>query len=153
MKNGILTLCLFFAFKFIPAQELGLRFGSVTGDNNTAIDAVFATSKFSRVHADLSFNDGVGIDLLWDFIYRPLYSTVLDSYVGVGPYIWVGEPFQLGVAAELGLAYALDQLPLVISIDWRPAIEVISKTKIEVIRIGLNIRYLFPNDHNRANPK
>jgi hypothetical protein len=45
------------------AQEIGVRFGDVSG-GNVAVDAVFGTSKFSRIHADASFGDGFAIDLL-----------------------------------------------------------------------------------------
>ena len=46
------------------AQELGVRFGNVSG-GNVAVDGIFSTGQFSRIHADVSFGSGVGIDVLW----------------------------------------------------------------------------------------
>ena len=44
------------------AKEIGIRFGEITAGNVT-FDAVFSTSQFSRLHGDLSFKDGGGINL------------------------------------------------------------------------------------------
>ncbi len=51
------------------------------------------------------FGDGVGIDALWDFIYQPLSGEAFHWYAGVGAFAWIGDPFQLGAAGELGLEY------------------------------------------------
>ena len=43
------------------AQELGLRFGHLNG-NNVALDGIFSTGEFSRVHGNLSFvQNGLGL--------------------------------------------------------------------------------------------
>ena len=85
---------------FSNAQELGIRLGNVTG-GDAAIDAIFSLGKYSRLHADVSFGHGVGIDLLWDFLYRPLGNEPLNWYVGAGPYMLIEDPFYLG---EIGRA-------------------------------------------------
>lgn len=36
------------------AQEIGIRFGHING-NNVALDGIFSTGEFSRVHANVSF--------------------------------------------------------------------------------------------------
>ena len=65
----LVSLTLFFGLVLAfnsQAQELGLRFGNVNG-NNVALDGVFALGDFSRIHADVRFgNGGVGIDALWN---------------------------------------------------------------------------------------
>lgn len=125
------------------AQELGLRFGNVTG-GNVAIDGVFSVSKFSRVHADVSFgNYGVGIDALWDFLYRPLGDEIFNWYVGVGPYIQIDDPFYLGVVGEIGLEYRFESVPLAIGLDWRPSVSIIETTDFHPEMVGLNVRYVF----------
>jgi len=135
---SIFILCGFSSF----AQEVGVRFGSATG-GNAAIDAVFSTSEFSRIHADVSFGNGVGIDLLWDFLYKPLAETPLNWYVGVGPYAFIGDPFQLGAVGELGLEYHFAELPIAIGADWRPYFRLIDNTNFGADGFGLNIRWVF----------
>ena len=126
------------------AQEVGLRFGEVSG-GNVAVDAVFGTGKFSRIHADVSFGKGVGIDALWDFLYRPLGGEAFDWYVGAGPYTFIGNDFELGVVGEIGLEYHFNEVPLSIGGDWRPFFRLIDNTDIGWGGFGLNIRWVFGN--------
>ena len=125
------------------AQELGVRFGDVSA-GNVAIDAIFSTGDFSRIHADVSFGGGgVGVDALWDFLYRPLGGEAFYWYAGVGPYIWIDDPFWFGAVGELGLEYQFNSIPLSLSLDWRPALSIVEETDFHGGGFGFNIRYVF----------
>jgi len=124
------------------SQEIGLRFGSVTGGSSVAIDGVFTTTDFTRIHADISFANGVGVDVLWDFIYKPIEGEDLHWYVGAGPYLFMGQPLKIGLMAEVGWAYQFKNVPMVLAMDWRPAVQILSTTKLNFQGIGLNLRYL-----------
>lgn len=143
MRKLLFTfVCAFGMMVTTQAQELGIRFGDVTG-GDVAVDAVFSTSEFSRVHANVSFGDGVGIDVLWDFVFRPLGGEDLYWYAGVGPYAFLGDPFALGAVGEIGLEYRFDSIPLVIGADWRPYFRLIDNTDLGFDFFGLNVRYRF----------
>lgn len=129
-------------FSFVNAQEVGLRFGQVTG-GNVAVDAVFSLGEYSRIHADVSFGNGVGIEALWDFLYRPLSGEAFYWYVGAGPYAFIGDPFQLGIVAEVGLEYRFNSVPLVLGADWRPWFRLIDNTDIGFGGFGVNLRWAF----------
>lgn len=78
-----------FMFKSGYSQELGLRFGNALGNKGSvAVDGVFALGKFSRVHADVSFGSGVGLEALWDFAFRPISDSPLYYYIGVLYMCW-----------------------------------------------------------------
>jgi len=129
---------------FAGAQELGVRFGDMTCGNKFAIDGVFVTGKFSRVHTDVSFgNNRVGIDALWDFLYKPLGEEAFNWYVGAGLYTILIDNFELGVAAEVGLEYKFKTVPIVLSADWRPAVSIIEETDLHAGGFGINVRYVF----------
>jgi hypothetical protein len=139
------TLSLILAFMLITtmasAQEVGVRWGDVTG-GDVAVDAVFSMGNLSRIHADISFGNGVGVDLLWDFIYKPLGGEALNWYAGVGPYAVFDDPFTLGIVGELGLEYRFN-FPVSVSADWRPSFRIIDDTDFHAGGFGLNIRYIF----------
>ena len=105
-KTLLLISILFFSVELCNAQEIGVRFGDNAG-GNVAVDGVFSTSKFSRIHADVSFGNGVAIDVLWDFLYKPFAAEAFNWYMGAGPYAFLGDPFRLGLAAEIGLELSL----------------------------------------------
>ena len=124
------------------AQEIGVRVGNVLG-NSAAVDAVFGVGEFSRIHADISFGDGVGVEALWDFIYRPLGGEAFNWYLGVGPSVLFDEDFRLGASGEIGLEYRFNGVPLALGIDWRPTLYIVEQTSFDAGGFGLNFRYVF----------
>jgi hypothetical protein len=141
-----LLLIVIFAFSavyFANAQEIGIRFGGVNGGGGAAIDGVFETG-IGRVHADLGFyHGGLGIDALWDFVYKPLSGEAFNWYLGVGPTMTIGETFWLGACGEAGLEYRFNNVPVSLSFDWRPTLWIVEETRFGADSFGLNVRYIF----------
>ena len=140
MKKLILGIFLMSSVA-LSAQELGIRFGQVSGENNVAVDGIFQAGP-GRIHANVSFGDGVGLDALWDFIYKPLGEENFNWYVGVGPSVYFGDDFFLGASGEIGLEYSCDA-PITIGLDYRPTFWIVEDTSFEWGGFGLNIRYRF----------
>jgi hypothetical protein len=126
----------------IFAQEVGIRVGDALG-NNIAVDAVFKTGKFNRLHADVSFGSGVGIEVLWDLLYRPLGGEAFNWYVGVGPSMLIDDPFILGISGEGGLEYRFKGAPIALGLDWRPTFVIVEDTDFRAGGFGFNVRYIF----------
>lgn len=158
LQKILLTAILAVAGIFVGnAQEIGVRFGDVSA-GSVAIDGIFSTGEFNRLHADLSFGDGVAADLLWDFFYRPLGDEAFNWYMGVGPYLAILDEdiyysdgrkdsdtnFNLGAAFEIGLEYRFVDIPIALGLDYRPSLEVIDETDFHWGGFGLNVRYVFP---------
>jgi len=143
MKRIILTLSFIIAtISFSNAQEIGVRFGDVTG-GNVAVDIALPMGEGTRIHSDISFGDGLGIDLLWDFIHKPLAGEELKWYAGFGAFTFLGDPFALGAVGEIGLEYEFKEFPLVIGADWRPYFRLVDNTDFGVDTFGLNVRWKF----------
>ncbi|MBL7849823.1 MAG: outer membrane insertion C- signal [Cyclobacteriaceae bacterium] len=125
------------------AQELGIRFGdALANKSSVAIDGVFALGKFSRIHADVAFGNGVAVEALWDFLYRPIPDSPVNWYVGVGPALYLSSPFALGASGEVGVEYRFKEVPIAIGLDYRPTFVLIETTAF-VNSFGLNVRYVF----------
>ncbi len=140
----ILTI-LVFAIIFssgLQAQELGIRFGDVLG-NDVALDALFGAGEFSRIHADVSFGNAVGVEALWDFVYRPLGGEAFFWYAGVGASMLFDDPFWLGASGEIGLSYTFNSVPISLSADWRPTFYIIEDTDFHAGGFGINARWVF----------
>jgi hypothetical protein len=126
------------------AQEVGIRFGGTNGFGGVAVDGVFGAGQFSRIHADLGFyKGGVGIDALWDFLFKPINGEALNWYLGAGPSTYIGDRFDLGVSGEIGIEYRFSEVPIAIGVDWRPTFWIIEETRFGADSFGLNVRYVF----------
>ncbi len=144
MKKVLIALALIAGtISFTNAQELGVRFGNISA-GNVAIDGIFSTGQFSRIHADVSFGGGgVGIDALWDFLYRPLGDEAFYWYAGAGVFTFIGDNFDLGIIGEIGLEYRFKAVPIALGLDWRPYLKIIDETKFGADGFGLNVRWVF----------
>lgn len=126
----------------ITAQEIGVRFGDMYG-NNIAVEGTIPI-KTKRIHASVSFGDNIGVDALYDFAVESIFrSPDLHYYVGVGLTTLFASEFKLGVAGEVGLEYTFPRTPLALGIDYRPAIIVIEKMDFIYANFGFNVRYVF----------
>ena len=125
------------------AQEVGVRFGGTNSVGGAAIDAVFGEGN-GRIHADLGFyKEGVGVDVLWDLLYKPLSGEAFNWYLGVGPTAYISDDFWLGVSGEIGLEYRFSGAPIAIGADWRPTLWVVEETRFGADSFGLNVRFVF----------
>lgn len=138
----LLSFVALITFTMAQAQEIGLRFGDVAG-NNVAIDGIFGAN-WGRTHANVSFGEiGVGMDAIWEPIYKPLGGEAFNWYAGVGPSALIGDVFFLGVSGEVGLAYEFNTAPISLSLDYRPTFWIIEETDFSAGGFGFNVRYVF----------
>lgn len=141
MQKIVLVCLMFFAYH-LSAQEIGVRFGDMYG-NNIALDATFPI-KSKRVHATVSFGDNIGVDAIYDFAVESIFrSPDLRYYVGLGLTTLFSSEFKLGVMGELGIEYGFPRTPVTIGLDYRPAVIVIEKMDFIYGNFGLNVRYRF----------
>jgi hypothetical protein len=134
---------LFFA-SVLKAQEIGLRFGEMTG-NNVAIEAVIAWNE-NRLHSDISFGDTVAIDVLFDFVFLPINEfNNLYYYLGIGLTTVLGSDFKFGGVGEVGIEYRFSNSPIALGLDYKPAVLVIDRTEFIWSNFGFNVRYVFNN--------
>ncbi len=126
------------------AQELGVRFGGMSGYGGVALDGTLGAGS-GRIHADLGFfNSGFAAEALWDLLYKPLGGEAFNWYLGVGPSlaIW-NDAFQLGVSGEAGIEYHFSGAPLSLGIDYRPTFWILENTDFQAGGFGLNLRFVF----------
>lgn len=142
MLKKVLIVSLFLFSFHLSAQEVGLRFGDMNG-NNIAIDATMPI-KDKRIHATVSFGSNVGLDALYDFAVASIFrSPDLHYYAGIGLTTLFASDFKLGVMGELGIEYSFPRTPIAIGLDYRPAIMIIDKMDFVYGNFGLNVRYRF----------
>src|SRR5688572_15347442 len=142
MKKLLVLVSFVLCSKFAYSQEIGVRWGEVLG-NDVALDMMLRSGDGHRLHADLSFGNDFGLELLWDVLYRPLGSSSLYWYVGIGPSMLFSDDFLFGLSAEVGLEYRFKKLPIAIGADWRPTLFFDDESDFETGGFGINARFVF----------
>lgn len=138
----ILILVSFVCMSYVGfSQEVGARWGDVVG-NDIALDMILRSSASTRMHADLSFGNDFGLEILFDFVNRPIGKGALSFYIGLGPSMLFTENFLIGLSAEAGLEYHFNSLPIAIGADWRPTY-FFEGSDFETGGWGVNARFVF----------
>jgi hypothetical protein len=90
----------------------------------------------------LSF-DPVAIGVLAE-VHQPLSSEEgLRWMFGLGGYVGFEDDTNLGVQGLLGLDYKFMNIPLNLSVDWKPEMNLISEFTFQPAAVGLSVRFTF----------
>ena len=99
----------------------------------------------NAVEAGVSFGTGhINIDAVYQWT-EPVIGEGFHLYYGVGAYTGLANSyFGLGAEGVVGLEYRLPiNFPLAISLDYRPAINVIPTVFPVFINFGFGVKYCF----------
>lgn len=154
-KLGFTILLTLFAISFSNAQDyntgIGVRGGLANGvtikhfvSSNTAFEGIIS----SRWR-------GLQLTGLYEIHGRAFNTDRLNWYIGFGGHLgfwngdyanW-GEPGDsytvVGVDGILGLEYNFTEVPINLSIDWKPAFNIIGYTGFWADGGAFSIRYIF----------
>lgn len=114
----------------VPAVKSGITFKHFL-NNGKALEGI------------LSFGDGFTLCGLYE-IHKPIGTENLQWFVGFGAYAGVANKVtNIGAAGIVGLDYHFGNIPLNLSLDWKPELNLISKVGFEGNAVGLSVRYTF----------
>ena len=119
--------------------QLGIRLGDTFG-SDIAIDATMPFGG-ETLRANVGFNDNLSLGAMYDFV-----DTIIDDfywYYGFGAQVGFFDDFTLAAAVEIGIEYEIQDIPLTVGIDYRPAFDILSDTEFRTNQVGFNIRYRF----------
>jgi len=113
----------------VPAIKSGITYKHFIGNN--ALEGI------------LSFGDGVAICGLYE-IHKPLATENLQWLIGFGGYVGFNNSgSNVGAAGIVGLDYKFSQIPLNITLDWKPELNIISKVGFRGEGVGFSARFTF----------
>jgi hypothetical protein len=160
MKRTILICSLITGLlcaKLSQAQDyhsaLGVRLSSAAATVNNSISFKQFISEKTAIEALFSFGDPVALGVLFE-IHKPLASSGLQYYYGAGGYLGFRKTYnpnklrnesdpQLGGMGVIGLDYKFSGIPLNLSLDWKPELNIVSDINFEPSAIGLTARFTF----------
>lgn len=141
----------------VSAQDyktaLGVRLSSSAAMVNNSVTFKQFISDKTAIEALFSFGDPLALGAILEF-HKPLTPAGLSYYYGAGGYIsfikntnvntgkTTSDP-NFGAQGVVGLDYKFSNVPLNLSLDWKPELNIVSDINFEPAAIGFTARFTF----------
>jgi hypothetical protein len=155
----LLLLSLFSAAIIFSASSqsyktgIGVRLSSSPAMVNNSISLKHFLNERSAIEALFSFGDPLAIGALYE-VHKPFSTEGLQWFYGGGGYLGFVKSWNpnkqrnetdanFGAQGVLGLDYKFANIPLNLSLDWKPELNLVSDINFEPAAIGLTARFTF----------
>jgi len=158
MKKIIFVSLLTTAIAFTASSQsyktaVGVRLSSSAAMVNNSISLKHFLNERSAIEALFSFGDPIALAALYE-VHKPFSTEGLQWFYGGGGYIgfvktWNPAKNQnetdvnFGAQGVIGLDYKFANIPLNLSLDWKPELNLISDINFEPAAIGFTVRFTF----------
>lgn len=160
MKKRIIVPLMLTALMFagvVSAQSyktgLGVRLSSSQAMVNNSITIKHFFNERSAIEGLLSFGDPLAIGALYE-VHRPFSTEGLQWFYGGGGYLGFVKSWNpnkqknetdanIGAMGVVGLDYKFMNIPLNLSLDWKPELNLVSDIHFEPAAIGFSARFTF----------
>ncbi|MDN3656950.1 hypothetical protein QWZ08_14980 [Ferruginibacter paludis] len=130
------------------AQDYNNAVGIRLGPNSANISPGFTIKHFlnetNAVEGIVGVSNGIGLCALYEW-HHPIESAEhLNWFVGAGGYAAFRYSTSfIGAAGIVGLDYKFEQIPLNVSVDWKPELNLITNVGFEASGVGVSARFTF----------
>lgn len=128
---------------------LGVRLSSSGPAVNNSVSLKHFISEQTAIEALLTFSDKAALGALFE-IHKPIQSTEgLVWFYGAGAYLGLNtdknntDRALMGGMGIIGLDYKFPNIPLNLSLDWKPELNIIDNINFEPAAIGFTMRFTF----------
>jgi len=132
---------------------LGVRLSSANAMVNNSVSIKHFINDKMAIEGLLSFGDPLAIGALFE-LHKPLASEGLTYFYGAGGYIGFVKKVNtttlktttdpnFGAMGVIGLDYKFANIPLNLSLDWKPELNIVSDINFEPAAIGFSARFTF----------
>lgn len=121
---------------------LGVRFSTDDAIVNNAVSfKYFFTSSFSG-EALFSFGDPLALGFLFAK-HKPIGADHFTFFYGGGFYLGASSAYRVGLQGVTGLDYKIPDIPLNLSLDWKPELNLAKEFTFEPAALGISARFTF----------
>jgi len=132
---------------------VGVRLSSAQAMVNNSISLKHFLNERSAIEVLFSFGDPLAIGALYE-IHKPFGSEGLQWFYGGGGYLGFVKSWNptknknetdvnVGAMGVVGLDYKFVNLPLNLSLDWKPELNLVSDINFEPAAVGFTARFTF----------
>jgi hypothetical protein len=120
---------------------IGIRLSNASPTLNNAITAKYFFSSSQAMEGILSFGSRFGLGGLYQ-VHQPMQVKGLKWYYGVGGYVgFESNDVYLGPTGAIGLDYKFENIPLNLSLDWKPELDILPRIAFIPDAFGLSARF------------
>jgi hypothetical protein len=160
MKKTLCSVLLISGFCFattVSAQDyktaLGVRLSSSSAMVNNSISLKHFLNEKTAVEALFSFGDPLALGALVE-MHKPLGTSGIQWFYGGGGYIAFVKTYNatkakdetdvnFGAQGVIGMDYKFANIPLNLSLDWKPELNIVGDINFEPAAIGFTARFTF----------
>ncbi len=132
---------------------LGVRLSSSTAMQNNSVSIKQFIGPSTAIEALFTFGDPLALGALLEF-HKPLSAAGLTYFYGGGAYVGFVKEVNVntqktstdpnfGAQGVIGLDYKFNNIPLNISLDWKPELNIVSDINFEPAALGFTARFTF----------
>ncbi len=168
LLSSCLCIVFFAALNSLSAQEvsnasanstdyktaIGIRLSNNMPIISNAITIKHFINETAAIEGFFSFSDPLSFGALYE-IHKPLSTPGLQWYYGAGAYLGFGKEYDVnkaknvnttyfGAQGAVGLDYKFASVPINLSLDWKPELNLVSDINFEPAAIGFSVRFTFP---------
>lgn len=147
-SKRLLFLCMISLLAFsAQAQDYkfaaGIRLSNSTPTLNNSASIKYFVTETSAIEGLVSFGSRFGLGGLLE-IHKPLNQSGLRWFYGGGAYVgFEGGSTYLGPTGIVGLDYKFPNIPLNLSLDWKPELDILPKIRFVPDAFALSARFAF----------
>jgi hypothetical protein len=122
---------------------LGLRLSNDAPSISNSVTARYMINGNEALEGLVSFGSRFGIGVLYEK-FKPLGASGFKWFYGAGAYAgFQGGDTYVGPTGIVGLDYKFPGVPVNVSLDWKPELDVIPKVNLIPDAFGLSARFTF----------
>jgi hypothetical protein len=144
-KAGVIILLLLLTGFYSQAQNYKTALGVRLSSSDAALNSGISFKHFfgsTALEALVTFGDPFAIGALLEK-HKPTGPEGLNWFYGGGAYVGFGDKRNLGAQGIIGLDYKFQEVPINVSLDWKPELNIIQEVSFEPAAVGLSIRFTF----------
>ena len=123
---------------------LGIRLSNATPTLSNSVSVKYFHKENRALEGLISFGGSrFGLGALYE-IHTPMGTPGLQWYYGAGAYVgFQSGSTYLGPTGTIGLDYKFPSVPLNISLDWKPELDILPGINFVPDAFGLSVRFAF----------
>jgi hypothetical protein len=124
-------------------HQAGVRLGSADQVVSTGFTYRYHFNNGKAVEAILNLRDPIALGALFE-VFKPINAVPnLHWFYGGGAYVGFKGFDNFGIAGIAGLDYQFSEVPINLSIDWKPELNLIEGVQFRASTVAVSVRFSF----------